>query len=65
MRGELKDALHNADVFVGVSGAIVEKQECVETMARNAIVFAMANPKPEIMPEEMPDNVAVVATWAK
>ena len=38
------------------------KPEWVATMANDAIVFALANPIPEIMPEEMPDNVAVVAT---
>ena len=49
-------------VFVGVSGPGLVKPEWVATMAKNAIVFAMANPIPEIMPEEIPDNVAVVAT---
>ena len=61
-RGGLKEALVGADVFVGVSGPGLVKPEWVATMARDAIVFAMANPIPEIMPEEMPDNVAVVAT---
>jgi malate dehydrogenase (oxaloacetate-decarboxylating) len=62
LRGELEDALAGADVFVGVSGPSLVKPDWVATMARDAIVFAMANPIPEIMPEEMPDNVAVVAT---
>ena len=61
-RGGLKEALVGADVLVGVSGPGLVKPEWVATMAKNAIVFAMANPIPEIMPEEMPDNVAVVAT---
>jgi malate dehydrogenase (oxaloacetate-decarboxylating) len=61
-RGGLEEALVGADVFVGVSGPGLVKPEWVATMARDAIVFAMANPVPEIMPEEMPDNVAVVAT---
>lgn len=61
-RGGLAEALVGADVFVGVSGPGLVKPEWVATMARDAIVFAMANPIPEIMPEEMPDNVAVVAT---
>ena len=61
-RGGLEEALVGADVFVGVSGPNLVKPEWVATMADNAIVFAMANPIPEIMPEEMPDNVAVVAT---
>ena len=61
-RGGLAEALVGADVLVGVSGPGLVKPEWVATMAKNAIVFAMANPIPEIMPEEMPDNVAVVAT---
>jgi malate dehydrogenase (oxaloacetate-decarboxylating) len=61
-RGGLEEALVGADVFVGVSGPNLVKPEWVATMAKDAIVFAMANPIPEIMPEEMPDNVAVVAT---
>ena len=62
MRGSLEDALVGADVFVGVSGPGLVKPEWIANMAQNAIVFAMANPIPEIQPEEMPDNVAVVAT---
>ena len=61
-RGGLEEALVGADVFVGVSGPGLVKPEWVAKMAKDAIVFAMANPIPEIMPEEMPDNVAVVAT---
>jgi len=61
-RGGLKEALEGADVFVGVSGPNLVDPAWVATMAKDAIVFAMANPIPEIMPEEMPDNVAVVAT---
>jgi malate dehydrogenase (oxaloacetate-decarboxylating) len=62
LHGELEDALAGADVFVGVSGPSLVKPDWVATMAKDAIVFAMANPIPEIMPEEMPDNVAVIAT---
>ena len=61
-RGGLEAALVGADVFVGVSGPGLVKPDWVAAMAKDAIVFAMANPIPEIMPEEMPDNVAVVAT---
>ena len=61
-RGSLEEALVGADVLVGVSGPGLVKPEWVATMATDAIVFAMANPIPEIMPEEMPGNVAVVAT---
>jgi len=61
-RGGLEEALVGADVFVGVSGPGLVKPDWVAAMAKDAIVFAMANPIPEIMPEEMPDNVTVVAT---
>jgi malate dehydrogenase (oxaloacetate-decarboxylating) len=54
--------LVGADVLMGVSGPGLVKPEWVSTMAKDAIVFAMANPIPEIMPEEMPANVAVIAT---
>src|SRR4051794_37810671 len=62
VRGGLEQALAGADVFVGVSGPGLVQPEWVASMAKDAIVFALANPIPEIMPEEMPDNVAVVAT---
>lgn len=48
--GSLASALNNADVFVGVSGPNVLTVEMVRTMAPNAIVLAMANPDPEILP---------------
>lgn len=51
-RGTLEDAVKGADVFVGVSAPNVLKKEWVSTMAEKSIVFAMANPTPEIMPEE-------------
>jgi malate dehydrogenase (oxaloacetate-decarboxylating) len=60
--GGIEDALRGADVFVGVSGPNLVKPEWIAEMNANAIVFAMANPVPEIMPELVPDNVAVVAT---
>lgn len=52
MRGTLADALKGADVFIGVSVAGALKPEMVKSMARDAIVFAMANPAPEILPDE-------------
>ena len=60
--GDLAKALVGADVLVGLSGPGLIEPEWVAAMAGDAIVFAMSNPTPEIMPEEMPDNVAVVAT---
>jgi malate dehydrogenase (oxaloacetate-decarboxylating) len=56
------DALKGIDVALGLSGPGVIEAEWLRDMADNAIVFAMANPVPEVMPELMPDNVAVVAT---
>jgi malate dehydrogenase (oxaloacetate-decarboxylating) len=60
--GKLGDALKGADVFLGVSVPGVLTPEMVKGMAKNAIVFAMANPIPEIQPELINDLVAVVAT---
>ncbi|MSR88653.1 MAG: NADP-dependent malic enzyme [Candidatus Margulisbacteria bacterium] len=50
--GTLADALKNADVFVGVSVANVVTSEMIKTMADKPLIFAMANPIPEIMPDE-------------
>ncbi|ODA40280.1 malic enzyme-like NAD(P)-binding protein [Desulfosporosinus sp. BG] len=49
--GSLADALVGADVFIGVSAANMVTPEMVKTMAKDPIIFAMANPVPEIMPE--------------
>jgi len=60
LTGTIEDALVGADVFVGVSkGGIVNKQ-MIEKMNSKAIVFAMANPEPEIMPEEAKSGGAVI-----
>lgn len=62
-RGGLEEAVAGADVFVGVSAAGLLKPELVKTMNRDAIVFAMANPTPEILPEEAKAaGAAVVGT---
>lgn len=58
----IEDALRGADVFVGVSGPDLVKATWIAEMANDAVVVAMANPVPEIMPEELPTNVTVVAT---
>ncbi|WP_026888581.1 NAD(P)-dependent malic enzyme [Clostridium beijerinckii] len=52
IKGNLADALIGADVFVGVSAPGILKPEMVEAMNKDAIIFAMANPTPEIMPDE-------------
>lgn len=49
--GSLADALKGADIFVGVSAPNIVTQEMVASMNRDAILFAMANPVPEIMPD--------------
>lgn len=51
MKGSLADALKGADIFVGVSAPGVVTEEMVASMNSDAILFAMANPVPEIMPE--------------
>ena len=56
------DALRGADVLLGLSGPGVIRAEWLADMADDAMVFAMANPVPEVMPEAVPDSVAVVAT---
>ena len=48
----LYDALNNADVFLGLSSAGILKKEMIKRMAKNPIIFACANPDPEILPEE-------------
>ena len=60
--GTLADAMKAADVFLGVSAPGVVTPEMVRTMAKDPIVFAMANPIPEIQPELIQADVAVVAT---
>ncbi len=51
-KGLLKDVIVGADVFIGVSAAGMVNQEMVKSMAKDPIIFAMANPTPEIMPDE-------------
>jgi malate dehydrogenase (oxaloacetate-decarboxylating) len=51
VKGNLSDALAGADVFIGVSAPGIVTQEMVRTMAKDSIIFAMANPTPEIMPD--------------
>ena len=63
VKGSLADALVDADVFIGVSAPGLVTTEMVESMAPNAIVFACANPTPEIFPDEaVKGGAAVVAT---
>jgi len=60
--GSVEDVLAGADVLIGVSGPGAVSAEAVGRMADGAIVFAMANPTPEVLPEEIQDVAAVIAT---
>ena len=60
--GSADDALAGADVFIGVSTPAAVTREGIVSMAEDAIVFAMANPTPEVMPEELLGAAAVIAT---
>ncbi|HLD19245.1 MAG TPA: NADP-dependent malic enzyme [Candidatus Nanoarchaeia archaeon] len=61
--GQLNDAIEGADVFIGVSAPGLLKPQMIKSMAKNPIVFALANPVPEIMPKDaMKAGAAVVAT---
>jgi malate dehydrogenase (oxaloacetate-decarboxylating) len=61
-RGSADAVLAGADVFLGLSGPGAISPAAVRTMAPRAVVFAMANPTPEVMPEAIHDDVAIVAT---
>lgn len=52
VRGDLKDAINGSDALLGFSAPKIVTKEMVKTMAKDPIVFAMANPVPEIMPDE-------------
>ena len=60
IEGTLADAMKGADVFIGVSAPNIVSAKMVSTMAEGAIVFAMANPVPEILPDEAKKGGAVV-----
>jgi len=60
--GPLSGIMDGADVFLGVSGPGLLSVDDVKVMAKDPIIFAMANPTPEIMPEEVEGLVAVMAT---
>jgi malate dehydrogenase (oxaloacetate-decarboxylating) len=62
VRGTADEVLAGADVLVGLSGPGAVSPAGVRGMATAAIVFAMANPTPEVQPEEVRDDVAIMAT---
>jgi malate dehydrogenase (oxaloacetate-decarboxylating) len=62
LRGSSDEALASADVYIGLSGPGAVTVDGIRSMAGDAVVFAMANPTPEIAPEEVEDLVAVMGT---
>jgi len=62
LTGTLKEALAGADVFIGVSAPRILTGDDIATMAPGAIVFALANPEPEVDPDDALAHAAVVAT---
>ena len=60
--GTADEALAGADVFIGLSGPGAVSRDAIASMAEGAVVFAMANPTPEVSPEEIEGRAAVVAT---
>lgn len=61
-KGSLKNALTGADLFIGVSSPHIIEASDLKKMAKDPVVFAMANPVPEIMPEEAHPYVRIMAT---
>ncbi|MBI2638374.1 NADP-dependent malic enzyme [Candidatus Peregrinibacteria bacterium] len=62
-KGLLADAMRGADIFIGVSHAHIADRKMVKSMVRDPIVFSMANPTPEIMPEEaLKGGAKIIAT---
>jgi malate dehydrogenase (oxaloacetate-decarboxylating) len=62
LSGSVEDAARGAHLFIGVSGPGVFTVKALKRMARNPIVFALANPTPEIMPEEAEPYARIIAT---
>lgn len=62
IKGSIHNAIKDADVFIGTSGPGLLTGEDIKNMAKSAIVFAMANPIPEIMPEEAQPYAKIIAT---
>ena len=65
MKGTLADALKGADIFIGVSAANTVTTEMVRTMAKDAIVFACANPVPEIYPDAAKAGGALITATGR
>ena len=63
--GSLEDAMHNADVFIGLSAPDIVSTEMVSSMAEDPIVFALANPEPEILPEVAREGGAYITATGR
>ena len=61
-QGSLKEVIRGADIFIGLSGPGVLERADIENMQPRPIVFAMSNPTPEVMPEDISDLTSVLAT---
>jgi malate dehydrogenase (oxaloacetate-decarboxylating) len=61
-QGMANELLAGADVLIGVSGPGAVSAQAVRTMAKDAIVFALANPVPEVRPEELSGDISIIAT---
>lgn len=62
LKGKISEAMKGADIFIGLSAPNVISAEDVRKMAKDPVVFALANPDPEISPEEVHDLVRIMAT---
>ncbi len=62
VNGTVSECIEGADFVLGLAGPGLLTREQVESMGQGAIVFALSNPNPEIWPEDIPDNVAIMAT---
>jgi malate dehydrogenase (oxaloacetate-decarboxylating) len=61
-QGSVREVLKGADVFIGLSGPGVVSRPDIAAMARDPVVFALANPIPEVQPEDLAEVARVIAT---
>ena len=61
-KGNLGKVLEDTDFFLGLAGPNLVKKNQLKKMKKNSIVFALSNPSPEIMPEDVPSNISIIAT---
>ena len=61
-KGDLSKILEGADFFLGLAGPDLVTKNQLKNMKKNSIVFALSNPNPEIMPEDIPSNISIIAT---